>query len=330
MIQAPSRYTRVVRAIAMLAAFCGLGYFFLVTIVPDHFGPNKEDALETASVNSLPRIPDPVRSLKPVLMEGLQSEEDEERSGHEYERTGSSQKGNQGGISTLSIDCSLWMQEQIQVGGSTGNQHHHHHQQEQKHEGLTASEYEGDHEEAMLFHEGHNSHDLSHIINPAAREQATCHQIGRANGVLVMLVHEDHLQEARETIRQVEDRFNRDRDYSWVVLSPIPLTNRSQTLVRHLSKRIIAFGTIPHDQWRLPTWVQAAKVRSADYAKMRLGMNETSLMTRHRWRYMSGFLARHELLDPYEFFWRVDPGVEIFCDIHDDPMVIMKSSGQNF
>ncbi|KAK3814031.1 MAG: nucleotide-diphospho-sugar transferase [Benniella sp.] len=90
------------------------------------------------------------------------------------------------------------------------------------------------------------------------------------------------------------------------------------------------FGTIPHEQWRLPTWIQAAKVRNGDYAKMRLGMNRTSLVTRHRWRYMSGFLAQHALLDPYEFFWRIDPGVEIFCDLGDDPMMAMKSSGQKF
>lgn len=35
-------------------------------------------------------------------------------------------------------------------------------------------------------------------------------------------------------------------------------------------------------------------------------------------------MARHELLDPYEFFWRIDHGVEIHCDMDNDPMMVMK------
>jgi alpha 1,2-mannosyltransferase len=45
---------------------------------------------------------------------------------------------------------------------------------------------------------------------------------------------------------------------------------------------------------------------------------------------MSGFLAQHELLDGYEFFWRVDPGLIVFCDLDDDPMLAMKHTGQKF
>ncbi|KAI7818253.1 nucleotide-diphospho-sugar transferase [Gamsiella multidivaricata] len=155
-------------------------------------------------------------------------------------------------------------------------------------------------------------------------------QVKRANGVFVILTHEDELQKARETVRQIEDRFNRDRNYPWIVLTPLPLTTRSRNLISQLTKGTTTFGTIPHEQWRLPKWIEAAMVRNGDYAKMRLGMNKTSLLERHRWRYMSGFLAQHKLLDQYEFFWRVDPGVCILCDVEEDPMLMLKSSGQKF
>jgi alpha 1,2-mannosyltransferase len=128
----------------------------------------------------------------------------------------------------------------------------------------------------------------------------------------------------------MEDRFNRDRNYPWVILSPFQLTNRSQNLMMPLSKGNMKFGAVPHEQWRFPKWIDAAKVRNNDFSKMRLGLNQTSLIMRHRWRYMSGFLAEHELLNPYEYFWRVDPGLKIYCNIENDPMLALKSSGQKF
>ncbi|KAF9990476.1 alpha 1,2-mannosyltransferase 2.4.1 [Mortierella antarctica] len=101
--------------------------------------------------------------------------------------------------------------------------------------------------------------------------------------------------------------------------------------IRTLSKEAgMTFGTIPREQWRLPRWIEASKVLQGDYEKMKLGLDKTALEERHKWRYMSGFLARHALLGGYEFFWRVEPGMEMFCDMADDPMLAMEKNGQLF
>ncbi|KAF9575668.1 hypothetical protein EC968_002231 [Mortierella alpina] len=156
-------------------------------------------------------------------------------------------------------------------------------------------------------------------------------EVRRANGVLVMLTREDEIQATRETVRQMEDRFNRNRHYPWVVLSPHPLTEGSMARIQRLSKgATMTFGTIPREQWRLPRWIDVSKVRQGDYEKMKLGLDKTELEVRQKWRYMSGFLARHALLDGYKYFWRVEPGMEIFCDVADDPMVAMEKNGHLF
>ncbi|KAG0316260.1 alpha 1,2-mannosyltransferase 2.4.1 [Dissophora globulifera] len=153
----------------------------------------------------------------------------------------------------------------------------------------------------------------------------------KANGVLVMIIYSHQLQSARETIRQIQDRFNRNHRYPWLILSPLPLSPRSQRHIQDLTKEsTMTFGTIPHEQWRLPTWIEAGRVRNGDYAKMKYGMNKTSLAVRHKWRYASGFLAQHPLLDSYEIFWRIDPGVDIYCDLEEDPMLALAKSGKKF
>jgi len=41
-------------------------------------------------------------------------------------------------------------------------------------------------------------------------------------------------------------------------------------------------------------------------------------------RFNSGFFFRHELLKDYDYYWRVEPNIQLFCDIHYDPFLVMQ------
>lgn len=165
-----------------------------------------------------------------------------------------------------------------------------------------------------------------------AETEEPIYEVEKASGVLVVFTSEEQIQDARQTIRDMEDRFNRGRNYPWVILSVLPLTEQSKTLMAQLTKGTMTFGTVPKAHYRLPRGIDVSKSMANDRDLILAGVNtkKTEISVRHRWRYLSGFLARHELLDGYEFFWRVDPGLEIFCDIEDDPMLEMKKNGQKF
>ena len=47
-------------------------------------------------------------------------------------------------------------------------------------------------------------------------------------------------------------------------------------------------------------------------------------------RFESGFFFRHELMKQFEYYWRVEPSVELFCDIHYDPFRFMKDNGKKY
>jgi alpha 1,2-mannosyltransferase len=47
-------------------------------------------------------------------------------------------------------------------------------------------------------------------------------------------------------------------------------------------------------------------------------------------RFESGFFFRHELMLNYEWYWRVEPSVELFCDIHYDPFRLMAEQGKKY
>lgn len=43
-------------------------------------------------------------------------------------------------------------------------------------------------------------------------------------------------------------------------------------------------------------------------------------------RFQSGFFFRHPLLDPYDYYWRVEPNVDFLCDIDYDVFQFMKDN----
>lgn len=43
-------------------------------------------------------------------------------------------------------------------------------------------------------------------------------------------------------------------------------------------------------------------------------------------RFQSGFFFRHPLLDAYEYYWRVEPDIQYFCDVDYDVFQMMKDN----
>jgi alpha 1,2-mannosyltransferase len=55
-----------------------------------------------------------------------------------------------------------------------------------------------------------------------------------------------------------------------------------------------------------------------------------SVSYRHMCRFESGFFFRQELMMNYDYYWRVEPSVELFCDIHYDPFRYMKENKKKY
>lgn len=45
-------------------------------------------------------------------------------------------------------------------------------------------------------------------------------------------------------------------------------------------------------------------------------------------RFQSGFFFRHPLTMDLEYYWRVEPGIKLFCDIDYDPFLFMQMNNK--
>ena len=153
----------------------------------------------------------------------------------------------------------------------------------------------------------------------------------RAKAAIVILARNSDLEGLNKTIPQFESTFNQKFQYPYVFLNDVPFNENFKQGVRKLSKSEMKFGTIPHEHWSYPSWINQTKA-----AEVRMDMKKRnviygdSLPYRHMCRFNSGFFFRHPLLKEYDYYWRVEPWVEFYCNINYDPFVFMKENNKKY
>ncbi|OCH85871.1 glycosyltransferase family 15 protein [Obba rivulosa] len=149
----------------------------------------------------------------------------------------------------------------------------------------------------------------------------------RANATILMLARNSDLDSAVRSVRELEDRFNRRFQYPWVFLNEEPFSDEFKTRISNVISGPVSFGLIPHDHWFQPDWI--------DEEKATVGRNKMledniiyggSVPYRNMCRFNSGFFYRHDLLQQYKWYWRVEPDVHFHCDIDFDPFLYMEDN----
>jgi alpha 1,2-mannosyltransferase len=153
----------------------------------------------------------------------------------------------------------------------------------------------------------------------------------RVNATFVTLARNSDIWEIARSIRQVEDRFNRNYNYDWVFLNDKPFDDNFKKVTTSLVSGKTHYGEIPEEHWSFPSFIDQDKARKAreDMAQRKIIYGD-SVSYRHMCRFESGFFFRHPLMNQFEYYWRVEPSVELFCDIHYDPFKFMKDNKKKY
>ncbi|KAJ5152160.1 hypothetical protein N7492_010455 [Penicillium capsulatum] len=153
----------------------------------------------------------------------------------------------------------------------------------------------------------------------------------RVNATFVTLARNSDLWEITKSIRTVEDRFNRNYHYDWVFLNDKDFDDDFKKMTTALVSGKTHYGRIPKDHWSYPDWIDQDK---ASDAREEMGRKKIiygdSESYRHMCRYESGFFFRHPLMLNYEYYWRVEPSIELFCDVQIDPFRYMKENNKKY
>ncbi|KAI9928393.1 hypothetical protein ASPWEDRAFT_38772 [Aspergillus wentii DTO 134E9] len=185
------------------------------------------------------------------------------------------------------------------------------------------------------YKEASKSPESSSFNNAAPAKQPGSANVGaptgRVNATFVTLARNSDIWDIAESIRQVEDRFNRDYHYDWVFLNDKEFDDDFKKLTSALVSGNTHYGLIPREHWSYPDWIDLDKAKKAreemGQKKIIYGDSESY---RHMCRYESGFFFRHPLMLNYEYYWRVEPSIKLFCDVGFDPFRFMKENNKKY
>ncbi|KAF4126905.1 alpha 1,2-mannosyltransferase [Geosmithia morbida] len=153
----------------------------------------------------------------------------------------------------------------------------------------------------------------------------------RMNATFVTLARNSDVWEIAKSITQVEDRFNRRYNYDWVFLNDKPFDDNFKKVTSSLVSGTAHYGLIPDEHWSYPEWIDQDKAkRVREDMKAREIIYGDSVSYRHMCRFESGFFFRHPLMLNYEYYWRVEPSIELYCDLHYDPFRVMVEENKKY
>ena len=153
----------------------------------------------------------------------------------------------------------------------------------------------------------------------------------RMNATFVTLARNSDVWEIARSIRQVEDRFNHKYGYDWVFLNDAEFDDTFKKVTSALTSGRTRYGKIDSEHWGFPDFIDQEKAK-----KVREDMHERkiiygdSISYRHMCRYESGFFFQHPLMLEYEWYWRVEPSIELFCDINYDTFKFMADNNKKY
>ncbi|CAN3359388.1 probable mannosyltransferase Yur1p [Diutina catenulata] len=150
-------------------------------------------------------------------------------------------------------------------------------------------------------------------------------QLGKENATIVMLVRNEELDGALESIRSLEDRFNRNYRYPWVFMNDVAFTEEFKERTKLMVSGEAFYEVIPRDHWNPPPSINETRYQAAiDDSMKNSVLYGWSRSYRNMCRFNSGFFYKQKRLLNYKWYFRVEPDVEYMCDFQYDPFRVMR------
>uniref|UniRef100_A0A060THB0 ARAD1D37400p n=1 Tax=Blastobotrys adeninivorans TaxID=409370 RepID=A0A060THB0_BLAAD len=149
---------------------------------------------------------------------------------------------------------------------------------------------------------------------------------------LLSLVRNEELKEILASIRQIESTFNDKFHYPWTFFNDEEFTDQFKQQVQEVTKSECEFVKINPEDWEEPSWIDREKAeRLGLEMKEKEKVQHAEQQSYHRMcRWNSGKFYVHPALDKYDFYWRVEPKTNYFCDLDYDVFAYMQDHDKDY
>lgn len=132
-------------------------------------------------------------------------------------------------------------------------------------------------------------------------------------------------------MKSLERHFNQWFNYPWVFLNDEPFDKEFRSKVTEVTNSDVEFGLIPKKEWDFPEDVDQDLLHEAIESQGDRGILYGNMESYHKMcRFYSGYFYEHELVKNRDWYWRVEPDVEFYCDITYDPFLELEKNNKKY
>ena len=138
----------------------------------------------------------------------------------------------------------------------------------------------------------------------------------REKAAIVVLLREEDLEEMLATLVNFEEKFNRNFRYPYVFIGSPDVPDFSPSFREAIMDTFpigaeVEWSVIPQKEWEIPKWMDEGFVREGFEWMGKQGVQHAEREGYHHMcRWYSGPFARMEVLEKYDWYWRLEPGGE--------------------
>lgn len=146
----------------------------------------------------------------------------------------------------------------------------------------------------------------------------------RANASFVMLARNSELDDVVKSMESLERHFNQWYNYPWVFLNDVEFTDEFKTTVQSHTTAKCEFGTVAPEKWNFSPDIDPDVFKESIESQGDRKIFYGNMESYHKMcRFYSGEFFKHPLVLRNEWYWRVEPDVQFFCDLTYDPFIEM-------
>lgn len=153
----------------------------------------------------------------------------------------------------------------------------------------------------------------------------------RANAAFIMLCRNLELEGVIASIKSMERHFNQWYNYPWIFLNNEEFSPEFKYAVGNHTNAKVSFGKIAMEDWDFPSDIPEAELNEWIESQGDRELLYGNLKSYHKMcRFYSGKFYLHPLVNQLDWYWRVEPNVEFYCDLTYDPFIEMEKRGKKY
>ncbi|CEP61365.1 glycosyltransferase family 15 protein LALA0_S03e01222g [Lachancea lanzarotensis] len=152
------------------------------------------------------------------------------------------------------------------------------------------------------------------------------------NASFTMLTRNSEIETVLKTVRSIERHFNQWYQYPYIFLNHEPFDPEFVELVTATTGAKVQFGVLSELEWEFPPGLREQLIFKESIEEQGdRGILYGNLESYHKMcRFYAGAFYKHPLVAQYEWYWRIEPDVEFFCDLTYDPFYEMSRRGKKY